>query len=89
MALRKIASMWKRESGGKTVLSGKTEREAITIPPNVKILMFANTDKGGNEKRPDFTLHIAEDDQPEATPSREVWGGQAPAADLSDDETPF
>jgi hypothetical protein len=83
MALKKIGSFWKSDKG-KTVLRGNADREGITIPPNAKLLVFKN-DKGDNPKRPDFTLHLADEDGQQA----EAWGGQAPARDVSDDDVPF
>lgn len=93
MALRKIASFWKADGPGKTFLRGNADREGVTLPPNAKLKLFIN-DKGDNPKRPDYTLHLAEEDgtqptAPQETQRGEIWGGQAPASDLSDDETPF
>lgn len=70
MALKKVGSLWKSDRGGKTVLSGKVERDGANLPPGAKLLIFKN-DKGDNPKRPDFTLHVADDsDGPErAEPS--------------------
>jgi hypothetical protein len=84
--LKKIGSFWKSDKG-KTVLSGKAEREGFTIPPGAKLLVFKN-DKGDNPKRPDFTLHVA-DEEGQAQQADAAWGGQAPASDISDDDVPF
>jgi hypothetical protein len=90
MALKKIGSFWKSDKG-KTVLRGNADREGITIPPNAKLLVFKN-DKGDNPKRPDFTLHVADDDQPGADPGQaaidDAWGSRKPA-DVESDDVPF
>jgi hypothetical protein len=88
VALKKIGSFWKSDKG-KTVLRGNADREGITIPPNAKLLIFKN-DKGDNPKRPDYTLHVAEEDEATAAPEGgEAWGNQAPAGDVDDSDVPF
>jgi hypothetical protein len=82
MAFRKIGSLWKSDQsrGAKHVLRGSSEREAITIPPNAKLMIFPN-DKGDNPKRPDYRLVIAEDEGLPETPS---GGSYQPPPDESD-----
>lgn len=60
MALKKIGGLWLAEKAGTKYMRG-TLNEAVTA--GAKVFVYRNTYKK-EDKHPDYTLHIAVDDQP-------------------------
>jgi len=87
MALKKIGGLWKPDGSrqSKAVLTGKMD-------DGRKVFIFPN-EKGDNPKRPDYNITVQVEDGADAAPQEtqrgEIWGGQAPARDVTDDDVPF
>jgi hypothetical protein len=74
MALKKIGGLWLNEKDGKKYMSGQANE---AIPAGAKILVFKNTYKEAGDKKPDYTINVAVDDQPAPEePSQEIPSDQ-------------
>lgn len=60
MALKKVGALWLKKKDGKTFMSGRLEQ---SIPASSQLLVYKNDFKK-EDKHPDYTLHVIEDDQP-------------------------
>ena len=60
MALKKVGALWLKEKDGSKYMSGKLTEG---IAAGAQVLVYRNKYKK-DEKHPDYTLHIIEDDQP-------------------------
>lgn len=79
MTLRKVGAMWLREKNGKKYMSGSVNE---SLPSGTKLLMYRN-DYKKDEKHPDYTLHVVDDEADQS--DRRQDHSQLPAQD----ETPF
>lgn len=75
MALKKIGALWLKTKDGKTSLSGPVNEP---IPAGTNILVFKNTYKKEGERTPDYTIHMAVDDQPAPQETSQVPPPGAP-----------
>lgn len=83
MALRKVGGLWINEKkDGSKYMSGTVQEN---LPAGTKLMVFKNTYKEVGDKKPDYTLNVAEDDQP--APKDEYQ--QAPAGPPPADDIPF
>lgn len=60
MALKKVGALWLAEKDGKKFMRGTVNE---SVPAGSKVFIYKNTYKQ-EEKHPDYTVHIAVDDQP-------------------------
>lgn len=74
MAFRKIGALWLKENDKGKFMSGRIDED---IPKGAKLMVFKNTYKR-EEKHPDYTINVADDDpaQQNQTPA------PPPAADI-------
>lgn len=58
MAFRKIGALWLKENDKGKFMSGRIDED---IPKGAKLMVFKNTYKR-EEKHPDYTINVADDD---------------------------
>ena len=83
MALQKVGALWLAEKDGKKYMRG-TINEAV--PAGSKLFVYKNGYKEGDERRPDYTVHVAVDDANQERPPRREEHSQVP---VTQDEIPF
>lgn len=85
MAFKKIGALWLRDGKNGKFMSGTVQEE---VPAGAKILVFKNTHKK-DEKHPDYTINVAEDDQPAPKNEYQQAPARAPAGPPPDNDIPF
>jgi hypothetical protein len=82
MALQKVGALWLAEKDGKKYFRGTVNEQ---IAAGSKVFVYRNTYKT-EEKHPDYTLHVAVDENSQERPERREEHSQAPP---TQDEIPF
>lgn len=86
MALRKIGGLWVNEGKNSKYMSGSCKE---SVPAGAKLMIFKNTHKQPGEKTPDYTINIAEDDQPAPRNEYQQAPTQDPVGPPPDEDIPF
>lgn len=60
--MRRICGLWKRESKERQSYLGGSITEEVVIPVNSKLLVFGNSYREEDSKKPDYILYYAVDD---------------------------
>jgi hypothetical protein len=79
MALRRISGLWLKDGKKGKFMYGKVQED---IPAGTRLLAFKNQGRLGNAD-PDYTLHVADDDEDQRGTSRSA-GGQPSHNDQRD-----
>lgn len=58
-AKRDVGALWKREGKNQKYLSGYVKVDELGIEKELKVVVFSNKNKKGNDKAPDYRVYLS------------------------------